>query len=81
MFVVNLGAHRGNPYMNSGDNHHIQILPHLLPDGTIVTIRRKHPNYSWVTLHEGLEYSWYPMDLLTPINKSSHILRLLECLK
>jgi hypothetical protein len=79
MFKVNLGVHRGEFYKNSGDKDYVRVILSSLSDGTIVTIRRKHPSYNWVTLNEGLEHSWYPMDLLIPINKSSYILRLLKC--
>jgi hypothetical protein len=79
MFLVNLGVHRGELYTNSGDKSYLCILSSSLPDGTIVTIKRKHPDYNWVTLNEDSDFTWYPVDLLTPIRKSDYILRLLKC--
>ncbi|MCI4436370.1 MAG: hypothetical protein JHC33_06110 [Ignisphaera sp.] len=76
MFLVNLGVHRGKLYANSG---YAVVLHTPLPDGTPVTIRKKHPDYNWVMLNEDLAYSWYPMDLLISISKSDYILRLLKC--
>jgi hypothetical protein len=81
MFIVNLGVHRGKLYANSGDKGYTRVLLNSLPDGTPVTIRRRHPDFNWAMLNEDLEYNWYPMDLLTPIGKSGYILRLLECLR
>jgi hypothetical protein len=81
MFKVNLGKYRGNLYTNSGDTEYTRVMRTSLPDGALVTIRRKHSDYNWVTLNEDSDFIWYPMDLLTPIGKSNNILRLLECLR
>jgi hypothetical protein len=76
MFIVNLGKHRGKLYTNSGYNG---VIRTSLPDGSIVTIRRKHPDCNFVTLNEDNGLYWCPMDLLTPIRKSDYILRRLKC--
>jgi hypothetical protein len=80
MFKVNLGTHRGKYYKNFGDNYKIKIPAKALPDGTMVTIREKHRDFNWVSVNEDADDNLYPLDLLTPINKSGYILRLLKCL-
>ncbi|MCI4436371.1 MAG: hypothetical protein JHC33_06115 [Ignisphaera sp.] len=79
MFLVNFGELRGKIYTNSGDTDYARVPVKALPDGTLVTIKKKHQNFNWVMLNEDLWYNWYPLDLLTPISKSGYILRLLEC--
>jgi hypothetical protein len=81
MLVVNLGEYRGYDYTNSGDDRSIRVLAYSLPDGTPVTIRRRHPSYSWVTLNEDDEYSWYPLDLLTNTSKANYVLARLKCIQ
>jgi hypothetical protein len=80
MFLVNFGELRGKIYTNSGDTDYARVPVNALPDGTLVTIKSRHQDFNWVMLNEDSNFTWYPMDLLTPIGKSSHILRLLKCL-
>lgn len=75
MLIVNLGDYRGRLYTNSGDTLRFTVYNELLPDGTPVTIRRKHVEYNWVTVNEDNDYEWYPIDLLIPISKTNRILR------
>jgi hypothetical protein len=81
MLLVNLGEYRGYDYTNSGDERPIRVLADSVPDGTLVTIRRKHPNYNWVTINEDDEYNWYPLDLLTNTSKANYVLAMLKCLQ
>ncbi|MCI4436373.1 MAG: hypothetical protein JHC33_06125 [Ignisphaera sp.] len=75
MFKINLGVHRGNLYTNSD---YTGVIRSSLPDGTIVTIKRKHPDCNWATLNEDSDFTWYPIDLLTPVSKPDYILRKLK---
>lgn len=71
-YIVNLGKHRRWHYINSGDTDGLILSRRLLPDGTVVTIKRKLVGYNWVVLDDD---RYYPIDLLTPINKTISILR------
>jgi hypothetical protein len=72
-YVVKLGKYRGKRYRNSGDNDGFILSERLLPDGTIVTVKRKINGYNWAIIND--DDSYYPLDLLIPVSKTQHILR------
>ncbi|MCI4436374.1 MAG: hypothetical protein JHC33_06130 [Ignisphaera sp.] len=76
-YKVNIGEYRGMLFMYS-DKDTVTVSINLLPDGTIVTIRDKHPDLPFVTVNEDDGFYFYPLALLTPIKKSDYILRKLK---
>lgn len=75
-YIVNIGKYRGKRFTNSGDTYGFILSERLVPDGTIVTIKRKINGYNWAVIND--DDSYYPLDLLIPISKTNCILRKLK---